>query len=97
MAYTVTDYKTKKALKEDLLAGKRIAVYQPGPFSDRLPSNGVVYLEGPHYPRPHTWYAKGVLRDGVLIQVDSTKAPAGHARHRAAPLHQHTHTRRASR
>src|SRR5438094_5167007 len=72
--YTVTDYKTKKALKEALLAGTSIEVYQPGPFANGTP-NGKVYLEGPHYPKPHTWYASGIAVDGVLVQVDNVKRP----------------------
>lgn len=32
VAYTVTNFKTKKALKEAVQAGKAVEVYQPGPF-----------------------------------------------------------------
>ncbi len=69
MAYTTINFKTKKALKEALASGKRIEVYQPGPFSSSLPKDGTVYLEGPHYPEPHRWYAKGTLKEGVLVKV----------------------------
>jgi hypothetical protein len=30
---------------------------------------GTVYLEGPHFPLPHRWYATGVMKDGVLVSV----------------------------
>ena len=30
---------------------------------------GVVFLEGPHYPKPHKWYGKGVLKNGVLTSL----------------------------
>ena len=71
MAYTVTDYKTKKQLKEDLKAGKEITVYQPDPMGMgiKAPVNGTVYREGPHYPKPHTWYAQGEMKDGKLVSV----------------------------
>jgi hypothetical protein len=69
MAYVSPNYKTKKALKEALAAGKAIQVYQPGPFSHTLPENGTVYLEGPHYPEPHKWYAQGTMKNGRLISV----------------------------
>lgn len=69
MSYTVHNYKTKKALKEDFKAGKQIEVYQPGPFN-RGPLNGIVYLEGPHYPEPHRWYARGESKDGILVKLN---------------------------
>lgn len=68
MAYTITNYKTKKALKEAVKNGELVQVFQPGPFSD-VPENGKIFLEGPHYPKPHTWYASGTLENGVLVKV----------------------------
>lgn len=68
MAYTVENYRTKKALKEDLAAGKEIPVYQPGPFGPHVP-DGSALLEGPHYPEPHRWYASATIRDGKVISV----------------------------
>ena len=65
--YTGKDFKTKKALKEAIAAGKKIDVYAPGLGS--VPLNGKVILEGPHYPAPHTWYATGILVDGCLTKV----------------------------
>lgn len=69
MAYTDRNFKTKKALKEAVSNGEQVTCYQPGPFGGSLPSNGTVYLEGPHYPAPHTWYAKATLKDGVVVKV----------------------------
>lgn len=69
MAYTTRNFKTKKALKEAIAAGEQITTYQPGPFGSDHPKNGCISLEGPHYPAPHTWYAQGILKDGVLVSV----------------------------
>jgi len=69
MAYTDRNFKTKKALKEALANGDQITVYQPGPFGEGVPANGTVYLEGPHYPQAHTWYAQGTMKDGVLEKI----------------------------
>jgi hypothetical protein len=66
MAYTDVNYKSKKALKEAVAAGEKVTVYQPGPFA-KGPINGTVYLEGPHYPAPHSWYAVGTAVNGVLV------------------------------
>lgn len=67
--YTDIDFKSKKALKEAVAAGRRVTVYQPGPFGGNVPKNGKVYLEGPHYPAPHTWYAQAELENGLVVKV----------------------------
>lgn len=65
--YTERDFKTKKALKEALAAGETVYCYSPGPFP--CPQDGSISLEGPHYPKPHSWYAEGTMRDGKLVIV----------------------------
>lgn len=73
MSYTVTNFKTKKALKnaiKDYEAGaKEVRCFQPGLGPDLSNYTGTVFLEGPHYPEPHRWYAQGEMKDGVLIKV----------------------------
>lgn len=67
MAYTSIDFETKKALKEAVAAGKTVTLYSPGlgvPASD-----GDEYVEGPHYPRPHKWYAKVLMQGGRVVKV----------------------------
>lgn len=70
MAYTDFNFKTKRALKEAFKAGEQIRTYQPGGL---FPSktDGTEYLEGPHYPAPHTWYAAVVIKDGVIVKIKS--------------------------
>ena len=65
--YTNPNFKTKKQLKEALAANKYIEVYPPG--LGTVPENGTVYLEGPHYPEPHKWYAQGTMENGVLVRI----------------------------
>jgi hypothetical protein len=67
--YTEENFKSKKALKEAVAAGKPVRVYQPGPFGGNEPTDGKITLEGPHYPAPHTWYASAVLKDGLVVKV----------------------------
>lgn len=75
MAYTVINFKTKKALKEAVkfynTMDNRIEVrcYQPGLGPDLSNYTGKVYLEGPHYPKPHSWYAEAELVNGVVVKV----------------------------
>lgn len=66
--YTDTNFKTKKALKEAVAAGRKIACHNPGPFG-QPPANGTIALEGPWYPKPHTWYATAVLENGYIVKV----------------------------
>lgn len=68
MTYTVQNYKTAKALREDFKAGKKIAVFEPG--IGRLPQQGRVMLEGPHYPQPHRWYLGADIENGVITKLD---------------------------
>lgn len=65
--YTTTDFKTKKAMKAAVKAGDEVQVYQPGGFASK--TDGVVALEGPHYPAAHTWYASVKITDGVVVRV----------------------------
>ena len=67
MAYTVTNFKTKKALREAVASGVIVRVYQPGPFGPAV-ANGVCAIEGPHYPESHTWYASVDVRDGAIVR-----------------------------
>jgi len=68
MAYTVTNYPTKKAVRDALANGEIIRVYQPGPFGPNV-EDGQATLEGPHYPKPHKWYAEAFVVDGVLVRI----------------------------
>lgn len=48
----------------------RLGVYQPNNmFGTPDPTEGKVYIEGPHYPRPHSWYAEAWLSGGVIVKV----------------------------
>jgi len=65
--YCDPNFKTKKALKEAVKQGKEVRVFSPGPFP--CPQNGRVSLEGPHYPKPHTWYASATVENGIVVSV----------------------------
>lgn len=67
--YTVKNFRTKKALKEAVARMENIRIYQPGPFGGNEPKNGKVYLEGPHYPEAHRWYASATVENGVVVKV----------------------------
>lgn len=71
--YSTTNFKSKKALKEAVAAGKQIGIFQPNQmFSDpRTEPNftGKACVEGPHYPEPHKWYATVQITNGVITKV----------------------------
>lgn len=83
MAYTVQNFKTKKILKEavaDYMKGKDkvaahgystapVRCYQPGLGPDLTNYTGKICLEGPHYPKPHSWYAEAELINGIVVKV----------------------------
>lgn len=68
MAYTSINFKTKKALREAVEAGERVEVFSPGPFGCK--TDGTEFVEGPHYPEPHRWYANVEVRNGVIVRVN---------------------------
>lgn len=81
--YTSKNFQTKKALREAFDAGEVIRTFQPnGDLFERPQRNGKIYLEGPHYPQPHKWYASGEIVDGILLKLDD-KPPKNQAGVRA--------------
>ena len=65
--YTTTNYKTKKALKTAVDSGEKVTYYQPG-IGD-TPTDGTIYVEGPHYPESHSWYAICTAANGRIVKV----------------------------
>ena len=65
--YTEQDFKTKKAFKEAVAAGTEVRLFAPGLGEPK--HNGEESVEGPHYPKPHSWYARVVVKDGVVVKV----------------------------
>lgn len=67
MTYVSPNFKSKAALKRAIAEGEHVSVFQPS--LGTIPHNGIVYLEGPHYPEPHKWYAQGTMENGKLVRV----------------------------
>jgi hypothetical protein len=82
MAYTERNFKSKKELKtavaeylstanksSNLYNSSAVRCFQPGLGPDLSNFTGRVALEGPHYPKPHSWYASAEMRDGIVVKV----------------------------
>jgi len=54
-------------LKEAVAAGKEITVFSPCMGTPKM--NGVEFVEGPHYPEPHSWYAEVTMVNGRIVKV----------------------------
>ena len=65
MTYVSPDFPSAAALRCAFYSGLKIEVYEPGLGS--VPTDGLVFLEGPHSPKPHTWYVAGTMKDGKLV------------------------------
>lgn len=81
--YVEPNFKNKKLLKEAVKAytafkegtldpmpiqqPRPVTVFSPGPFPAKR--DGQEFVEGPHYPAPHTWYAEVQVKDGVVVKV----------------------------
>jgi hypothetical protein len=64
--YVSPSFKSKKALKEAITAGKPVTVFSPGPFPCR--TEGTVSIEGPNF-EPHRWYARVQVENGKVVKV----------------------------
>lgn len=67
--YCTINFKTKADLKRAVANGAKVTYFQPGPFGGKEPKDGTIYLEGPHYPEPHRWYAQAEVRDGIIVKI----------------------------
>ena len=65
--YTDINFKTKKALKEAVKAGTVVHLFAPGMGTPK--QDGGDYVEGPHYPAAHTWYAEVTMKAGRVVGV----------------------------
>jgi len=65
--YCTTNFKTKKALKDAVANGQQVRLFSPGFGTPK--DNGPETVEGPHFPKPHTWYARVEMKDGVVVKV----------------------------
>jgi hypothetical protein len=65
--YVEPNFTSKKALKEAVASGKTVTVFSPGPFPAN--ENGTESIEGPHYPKPHKWYARVQVENGRVVKV----------------------------
>ena len=68
--YASRNFPSKKSFREAVAAGEKITVFQPNDFFNTpIPRDGKVCVEGPHYPKPHTWYASVTLKGGYVVKV----------------------------
>ena len=65
--YVQPNFPTAKALREAIAEGQKVTVFSPGPFP--APTEGEAFIEGPHYPKPHRWYAKVLVSNGLVTKV----------------------------
>lgn len=65
--YTDINFKSKAALKRAVAEGQRITLFAPGLGTPK--ENGTEYVEGPHYPAAHSFYAQVTVKDGVIVKV----------------------------
>ena len=67
--YVRPNYASKKLLKDAVKEGDLVEAFSPGPFP--CPSDGVIAIEGPHFPEPHKWYAQVKVEGGRVVRVIS--------------------------
>jgi len=50
-----------------MFASGGVELFEPG--LGHIPSEGIVTLEGPHYPEPHRWYANAKIVGGKVVKI----------------------------
>ena len=65
--YSKINFKTKKEFKEAIKSGQKVGLFAPGLGVPR--ENGTEFVEGPHYPKPHSWYAEVTMLNGLVTRV----------------------------
>ena len=68
MAYVSPDYKTKKEFKQAVKDGVKHRPFISGSIFKSI-QDGRDAIEGPHFPKPHTWYAEVIVKDGFVTKV----------------------------
>ena len=68
MAYVRINYKTKKDFLAAVKGGKQHETYNPSGMFETT-RNGPDVIEGPHYPKPHKWYAAVQVRNSIVISA----------------------------
>jgi len=69
--YCKVNFKTKKELKQAVARGFKLGVFAPGLGTPK--AEGTEFLEGPHYPEPHRWYAQVKMRGGLIVAVKCSR------------------------
>lgn len=65
--YTTKNFKSKKELKDAIGKGETVTLFSPGIGTPK--ENGTEYVEGPHFPEAHRWYAQVEVKDGKVVKV----------------------------
>jgi hypothetical protein len=65
--YCTYNFKTKRDFKDALKNGMSLTLYAPSLGQPK--ENGPEFVEGPHYPEPHKWYAEVEMKDGKVIKI----------------------------
>ena len=68
MAYLLPNFKSKAAAKRAIAEGQRVTVTATSPF-ENIPLVGVVSVEGPHAPKPHTFYGQAHIKNGRVFKI----------------------------
>lgn len=74
MAYISGNPPNKRTLKEWVADPNHRVRIMPGVSivdtpEERPDFTGTAFIEGPHYPQPHRWYAKVQVTDGLVTKV----------------------------
>ena len=65
--YFTVNYPSKAAAKRALANGEQVRVKPTSEFDKG--GDGEFYIEGPWYPKPHTFYGKVTVKNGLVVTI----------------------------
>lgn len=67
--YLFPELPSKKAYKEALRDKQKITALELSPLGEKWIREGSVVFSGPHYPKPHRYYGKALVENGLVVEV----------------------------
>ncbi len=67
--YIYPDRKSKAAIRREIADGQTFFTVAANGLELNPPQDGTVTVEGPHYPKPHTWYGQATIKDGRVVKI----------------------------
>jgi hypothetical protein len=67
--YLYPNLPSKVAYKRAIEEGREVLAKRNTPWGQILVEDDTVTFEGPHFPQPHRYYGRAVVKNGKVVKV----------------------------